>query len=380
MAGNMITGATTRFANKIKEKKAEKQQKENDEKKKAVEELAKSQGIDISANRGGEINPPSGEVESLSPTTENVPEMSGIIEGVKAKETAENDPVGANIDKVAIGKDLTQSTRNAGDEITGNIGAEIKNKITPSTENSTNMKNAMGNATSNNTDNNADLSWQERIANGTATDEDIKTAYEAYKNGEYNPGPETLKEIIKMLENGNGNSWDDSDELTEEQIKELYDTYRAPKNGAEYIKRLLDSEQKGGKAMAIANVLGNLLGAVGGGKDYVSDWQKYRDNYIKAEQERNQREYNDAMDIVKQARTNKQSRKDMLAQIDLAIKRGAKLSAEEMAAIKNFSLGTGQSSYMDAIMAQIMLKAAPYIDDFIDLGGKAIKKLTGDKK
>ena len=77
--------------------------------------------------------------------------------------------------------------------------------------------------------------------------------------------------------------------LIDDKVKELYDTYRAPKNGAEYLKRLWNSGQKGGKAAAIGNVLGNILGAVGAGmvgKEYTSDWQKYRDNYIKAEQER----------------------------------------------------------------------------------------------
>lgn len=215
------------------------------------------------------------------------------------------------------------------------------------------------------------LTWKDRIRNGIATDIDIKDAYDAYKKGEYTPGPETLKEFEKLEKH----SWDDAGDLTDDKVKELYDTYRAPKNGAEYLKRLWNSEQKGGKALAIANVLGNILGAVGGGKEYVSDWQKYRDNYIKAEQERNQREYNDAMDIVKQAKTNEQSRKDMLKQIDLAIERGANLSADEMAAIKNFSLGTGQSSYKDVIMAQIFMKLAPYIDDVVDLGGKAAGKI-----
>lgn len=42
------------------------------------------------------------------------------------------------------------------------------------------------------------LTWQERVKNGTASDDDIRQAYEAYKNGEYTPGPKTLEEFNKM--------------------------------------------------------------------------------------------------------------------------------------------------------------------------------------
>lgn len=33
--------------------------------------------------------------------------------------------------------------------------------------------------------------WQDRVKAGTATDEDMQTAYDAYKNGSYTPGPKT---------------------------------------------------------------------------------------------------------------------------------------------------------------------------------------------
>lgn len=38
-----------------------------------------------------------------------------------------------------------------------------------------------------------DDTWQNRIKNGKASDDDMKTAYDAWKRGEYTPGPKTLE-------------------------------------------------------------------------------------------------------------------------------------------------------------------------------------------
>lgn len=40
--------------------------------------------------------------------------------------------------------------------------------------------------------------WQDRIKNATASDDDIRTAYEEYKKGNYQPGPKTMEEFQKM--------------------------------------------------------------------------------------------------------------------------------------------------------------------------------------
>lgn len=54
--------------------------------------------------------------------------------------------------------------------------------------------------------------WQTRIKNGKASDDDMRKAYEEYKAGKYNPGPKTLEYFQKYFEN-------QSDTVSEEEVK-----------------------------------------------------------------------------------------------------------------------------------------------------------------
>lgn len=77
--------------------------------------------------------------------------------------------------------------------------------------------------------------WQNRIKNGKASDDDMKTAYEAWKRGEYTPGPKTLEYFKLHFEGQNTKTNENSDsekytltlpevdEMTEKQQQSLWD-------------------------------------------------------------------------------------------------------------------------------------------------------------
>lgn len=143
--------------------------------------------------------------------------------------------------------------------------------------------------------------------------------------------------------------------VSDDFYKKYVDEYYGPKNGADYLKSLW-SQGAGGKAAAIGNVLGNIMGAVGkgaAGQDYTSDWEQYRNNYVKAQQERNQRAFNDNMDIVKQLRQNDTARGELLKTMEL-MKKVGKIKPEEFEAIRKGMAATGKSSQMDYFLASIL--------------------------
>lgn len=144
--------------------------------------------------------------------------------------------------------------------------------------------------------------------------------------------------------------------------QQYYDDYRLPKNGADYLKQLW-GQGATGKAKAIGNVLGNLLGNLGtinvggastGGRDFTSDWENYVNNYQKEMADRNARIFNDNMDIVKQASTNAQARKDLVAQLELALKNAGKLDANAMRLLQIWSTATAPSSALDRGISALM--------------------------
>lgn len=144
--------------------------------------------------------------------------------------------------------------------------------------------------------------------------------------------------------------------------QQYYDDYRLPKNGAEYLKQLW-GQGAAGKAKAIGNVIGNLLGktgtinvagAQGQGRDFTSDWENYVNNYQKEMADRNARIFNDNMDIVKQASTNAQARKDLVAQLELALKNAGKLDANAMRLLQIWSTATTPSSALDRGISALM--------------------------
>lgn len=132
--------------------------------------------------------------------------------------------------------------------------------------------------------------------------------------------------------------------------------YYGPKNGADYLKSLW-ANGAGGKAAAIGNVLGNLLGATGkglAGQDYKTDWQTYKDNYIKEMADRNQKAFDQNMDISRQLRTNDVARGEMLKALDQYAKIGKGMTPEKFENIRKALTATGNSSQMEYYLSSVL--------------------------
>lgn len=159
------------------------------------------------------------------------------------------------------------------------------------------------------------------------------------------------------------------DDLTEQQklaqdtgLKEyeiaqkVLDENNPYKSGADYLKALW-GKGAGGKAAAIANVLGNVLGAVGSGaagKDYTSDWQKYKDDYTKQSMERRAQASQDAQDMVKTAAQNQAARNELVYAVNQAIAQGAKISQSGMEALNKWQNATTPSSALNKAVASVI--------------------------
>ena len=189
-------------------------------------------------------------------------------------------------------------------------------------------------------------------------------------------GPESFNVGGKVdgLNSGGGSSSGDSNSssksgLTEqEQIaqdsamkqwqiaQKVLDEQNPYKSGADYLKALWGSGAQG-KAQAVANVLGNLLGAVGkgaAGQDYTSDWQKYKDEYTKQSQERRAEASKNAQDMVNTIAQNKEARAELVNALQQAQAQGAKLSADDMIAIQNWQTATQPSSALNKAIASLV--------------------------
>lgn len=132
--------------------------------------------------------------------------------------------------------------------------------------------------------------------------------------------------------------------------------YYGPKNGADYLKSLW-ANGAGGKAAAIGNVLGNILGATGkglAGQDYKTDWQTYKDNYIKEMADRNQKAFDQNMDISRQLRTNDVARGEMLKALDQYAKIGKGMTPEKFENIRKALTATGNSSQMEYYLSSVL--------------------------
>lgn len=132
--------------------------------------------------------------------------------------------------------------------------------------------------------------------------------------------------------------------------------YYGPKNGADYLRSLW-SQGAGGKAAAIGNVFGNILGAAGkglAGKDYTSDWQQYKDNYTKEIAERNQKAFDQNMGIANQLRTNDVARGEMLKALDQYQKIGKNMDPEKFENIRKALTATGNSSQAEYYLASAL--------------------------
>ena len=138
--------------------------------------------------------------------------------------------------------------------------------------------------------------------------------------------------------------------------QKVLDEQNPYKSGADYLKALWGNGAKG-KAQAVGNVLGNLLGAVGSGvagKDYKSDWQQYKDEYAKQSQERRAEAAKNAQDMVNTIAQNKESRAELVNALMQAKEQGANLTTEDMIAIQNWQTATQPSSALNKAIASLV--------------------------
>lgn len=138
--------------------------------------------------------------------------------------------------------------------------------------------------------------------------------------------------------------------------QEVLDEQNPYKSGADYLQALWGKGAKG-KAQAVANVLGNLLGATGKGatgQDYTSDWQRYKDEYTKQSQERRAEAAKNAQDMVNTVALNKEARAELVNALSQAKANGANISEKDMAAINAWQNATTPSSALNKAIASLV--------------------------
>ena len=104
-------------------------------------------------------------------------------------------------------------------------------------------------------------------------------------------------------------------------LRDYKKEYALPKNGADYLKSLW-KEGKGGKAKAIGNVLGNLLGAAGyglAGKEYTTDWEDYKTRYLDELSRREGEQFDRASGLTQRMFENRQDVDKMINELDKEI-------------------------------------------------------------
>lgn len=141
-----------------------------------------------------------------------------------------------------------------------------------------------------------------------------------------------------------------------EIAQKVLDENNPYKSGADYLKYLW-GKGAGGKAQAIANVLGNTIGSTLGnlGKNsYQTDWERYKNDYTKQSMERKAQAAQDAEDMVKTAGMNEAARNELVKALNQAVKQGAKISPEGMAAIQAFQTATQPSSALNKAIASLV--------------------------
>lgn len=178
--------------------------------------------------------------------------------------------------------------------------------------------------------------------------------------------PETMQlgEKSNVNTNSNANSAGDTQEDIAENsamkqwqlAQKVLDENNPYKSGADYLKALWGNGAKG-KSQAVANVLGNLLGAVGkgaAGQDYTSDWQRYKDEYTKQSQERRAEAAKNAQDMVNTIAQNKEARAELVNALNQAKAQGANISPQAMAAIQAWQTATQPSSALNKAVASLV--------------------------
>lgn len=142
--------------------------------------------------------------------------------------------------------------------------------------------------------------------------------------------------------------------------QEILDEQNPYKSGADYLQALWGKGSKG-KAQAVGNVLGNLLGAVGkgaAGQDYTSDWQKFRDEYTAQSQARRAEAAQNAQNMVNTAAQNDEARMELVKALNQAKANGASLTEKDLAAINAWQTATAPSSALNKAIAALVNKVS----------------------
>jgi hypothetical protein len=124
----------------------------------------------------------------------------------------------------------------------------------------------------------------------------------------------------------------------QKMLRDYKKEYALPKNGADYLKSLW-KEGKGGKAKAIGNVLGNLLGAGGyglAGKEYTTDWEDYKTRYLDEASRREGEQFDRASGLTQRMFENRQDVDKMIDSLDREISFARNLSAADKLAWTSF--------------------------------------------
>lgn len=143
--------------------------------------------------------------------------------------------------------------------------------------------------------------------------------------------------------NKNGNNDENSKtklpyEEFQQMLRDYKKEYDLPKNGADYLKSLW-KEGKGGKAKAIGNVLGNLLGAAGyglAGKEYTTDWEDYKNRYLDEASRREGEQFDRASGLTQRMFENRQDVDKMIDSLDKEIAFARNLSEADKLAWTSF--------------------------------------------
>ena len=178
-------------------------------------------------------------------------------------------------------------------------------------------------------------------------------------------GPENFNvgEKTNGLDNNNGDGLNPREQKAKDSAMKQWQIAQAVldeqnpyKSGADYLQALWGKGAKG-KAQAVGNVLGNLLGAVGKGaarQDYTSDWQKFRDEYTAQSQARRAEAAQNALNMVNVAAQNDEARMELVNALKQAKAQGANLTADDMIAIQNWQTATQPSSALNKAIASLV--------------------------
>lgn len=173
----------------------------------------------------------------------------------------------------------------------------------------------------------------------------------------------------------------------QQMLRDYKKEYDLPKNGADYLRSLW-KEDKGGKAKAIGNVLGNLLGAAGyglAGKEYSTDWEDYKNRYLEEASRREGEQFDRASGLTQRMFENQQDVDKMIKSLDEEIAFSKNLSDADKLAWTSFKQAQNAGDWRTILtmfatgkLGEIM----PKIEDWLktNTGGNPLSMLNQGAK